>query len=106
MRHWSGLVMPRWSDKLLMKSTLHQLESQLGKEYEAVLRDYLRGTGEAALQRAYELGRRAVAEGLGVLDMVRLHHEALLKASPPSPEGRARAVQAAVKLFIESLTPF
>jgi PAS domain S-box-containing protein len=91
-----------------VKSALHHAGSQPGKEYEAVLRDYLGGAGEAALERAYELGRKALAEGLGVLDMARLHHVALLKASPPSltPEGRARAFQAAGKVFVESLTPF
>jgi PAS domain S-box-containing protein len=92
-----------------MKRTVNKVESRLAKEYEAVLRDYLGGTGEAALERAYELGRRALAEGLGALDMARVHHEAL-KASVPAltPEGRVvwAVVKAAERLFVESMTPY
>jgi PAS domain S-box-containing protein len=88
-------------------STRHQLES-LSEAYEAVLLDYLRGTGEAALERAYELGRRALAEGLGVLEMASIHHQALLKTSRRalSSEECVGAITAAEKLFVESLTPF
>jgi PAS domain S-box-containing protein len=90
-----------------VKDTVDRLES-LSEEYEAVLRDYLGGTGEAALERAYELGRRAVAERLGVLEMARLHHQAMLKAarSRRMPEACIRAITSAGKLFVESLTPF
>jgi PAS domain S-box-containing protein len=91
-----------------VKSGLRLLESQLAKEHEALLRDYLGGSGEAALKRAYELGRRALSHGLGVLDVARLHHEALVRVSP-SPLTRAawvRTVKRAEKLFVESLTPF
>jgi PAS domain S-box-containing protein len=91
-----------------VKSGLRLLESQLAKEHEALLRDYLGGTGEAALKRAYELGRRALSDGLGALDVARFHHEALLRVSP-SPLTRAawvRTVKRAEKLFVESLTPF
>lgn len=91
-----------------MKSGLHLLESQLAKEHETLLRDYLGGSGEAALKRAYELGRRALSDGLGVLDVARLHHEALLRVSPPPPTRAAwvRTVKGAQKLLAESLTPF
>ena len=70
--------------------------------------DYLCGTGEAALERAYELGRRALAEGLGVLEMASIHHQALLKTSRRalSSEECVGAITAAEKLFVESLTPF
>jgi two-component system sensor histidine kinase UhpB len=91
-----------------VKSGQHLLESQLAMEHETLLRDYLGGSGEAALKSAYELGRRALSDGLGVLDMARLHHEALLRVLP-SPLTRAawvRTVKRAEKLFVESLTPF
>jgi PAS domain S-box-containing protein len=90
-----------------MNCSLHQLES-LSEEYGTVLRDYLEGSGEAALERASELGRRVLAEGLGVLEMARLHHQALLNVSPPALRTRecVRAITAAEKLFVESLTPF
>jgi two-component system sensor histidine kinase UhpB len=91
-----------------MTSTLHDLESRLAQEFEAVLRHYLDGAGEPALERGYELGRRALADGLGALDMARVHHQALLKALPPTltPEACVRTVKAAEKLFVESMTPF
>ena len=71
--------------------------------YRCALADHLAGIGEAALARAYELGRRAVAEGLGVLEMVALHHEALQATVPRPDPTRAAEAQA---FFIESLSPF
>jgi len=88
-----------------MKAILNDLESQLAAEYEAVLRDYLDGIGEAALKRAYDLGRRALADGLGVLDMARVHHEALLGLSPHRFTSGER-MKRCEKVFVESVTPF
>ncbi len=42
--------------------------AQLRKQLLACLDDYLGQTGEAALSRAYELGRLALAQKLGVLE--------------------------------------
>jgi two-component system sensor histidine kinase UhpB len=91
-----------------MKGLLHPVESHLAKEHEAVLRDYFGGAGEAALERAYELGRRALADDLGVLDVATLHYNALLRVSPPAltPAAWARTIKAAERLLVESLTPF
>jgi PAS domain S-box-containing protein len=88
-----------------MKAILNDLESQLAAEYEAVLRDYLDGIGEAALKRAHDLGRRALADGLGVLDMARVHHEALLGLSPHLFTSGER-MKRCEKVFVESVTPF
>src|SRR5213595_1499633 len=46
-------------------------------EYFTALEGYLRAGHESALTRAYELGRRAMADGLGVLDMAVLHRGAV-----------------------------
>jgi two-component system, NarL family, sensor histidine kinase UhpB len=88
-----------------MKAILNDLESQLAVEYEAVLRDYLDEIGEAALKRAYDLGRRALADGLGVLDMARVHHEALLGMSPSTFTSEER-LKRCERVFVESMTPF
>jgi len=88
-----------------MRVLLPQLGSQLADEYEAVLQQYFEGIGEAALEHAYELGRRALADGLGVLDMARLHHAALLKVSPPRLS-REESLRIGEKLLIETLTPY
>ena len=47
-------------------------------EYANALRDYLRGGGERALRRSYELGRSALADGVGVLDIVGAHQDAVM----------------------------
>ena len=59
----------------------------LVQEYGAALSAYVRGAGEAALVRAYELGRKAAAEGLGILDLAMLHHQAVLRL-PTAPDDR------------------
>jgi len=81
---------------------------EIPSEYVAALRDYLARTDEVALRRAYELGRRALAGGLGVLDMARLHHEAVAEVSPRLLAGGASdgAMTAVTRFFVESLTPF
>ena len=49
--------------------------------YQQALVDYARsGTGEEALMRAYELGRRAVAEQRSILDLVAMHQHVLWNA--------------------------
>ena len=82
----------------------------LGDRYAAALRDHLSGAGEgeAPLQQAYEIGRQAMADGLGVLEMVALHHRALLSVVPDGPDGAAseRTIRAAEVFFAESLSPF
>jgi signal transduction histidine kinase len=88
-----------------MNATVHATVSSLALEYEAILGEYFRDTGEAALERAYELGRRALADGLGVLDMARFHHEALQRM-PPGHFNAPDALKGAEKVFIESVAPF
>lgn len=45
--------------------------------YQALLTGFVRGRGESALVGAYELGRQALAAGLGVLDAAAIHHAAV-----------------------------
>ena len=54
------------------------------RRYAATLRRYLARAQEATLQAAYELGREAIAGGLGVLDMARLHQQALSSCLAPA----------------------
>jgi signal transduction histidine kinase len=48
----------------------------LARDYAAALDDYLQAPSEAALSRAYQIGRRALADGLGVLDIASVHAQA------------------------------
>jgi signal transduction histidine kinase len=87
-----------------VRATLWELEA----EYSAALRDYLSGGGEAALMRAYQLGRSALAEGLGVLEMAALHQEALVRAllEMLAPSESKKTAERAAEFFTESLAPF
>ncbi len=82
--------------------------ARFAAEYRAAVQAYLDGAGEAALQQAHDLGRRALADGLGVLDMAALQHEALgtLLLRALTPEERTRTVKAAANFFAESLVLF
>ena len=75
--------------------------------YAVALRRYLAGPDDAGLSRAYELGRSALNDGLGVLDMAALHAEALrIAAADGEPPARPSEPNKAVEFFIESLSPF
>jgi signal transduction histidine kinase/CheY-like chemotaxis protein len=80
----------------------------LTEQYAAGLLDYVAGAGEAALRQAYELGRKAIAEGLGVLGVADVHHRALLKILLHTlpPDESSRVLKAADDFFAESLAPF
>lgn len=80
----------------------------LAQDYRGALRAHLEGAGEAALQRAYEVGRRAMAEGLGLLEVVAMHHAALDQEFR-SPEGAAQGgaiLKSAAAVLAEALSPF
>jgi PAS domain S-box-containing protein len=79
------------------------IQQSLARAYAAALRDYVSGAGEAALTQAYELGRKAANEGLGVLDLAMLHHDALQQLR--SDDG-AQAIALAGQFLAESLSPF
>ena len=81
---------------------------QLAEQYAAALEDYLAGGGEAPLHLAYELGRQAIASGVGVLEMASIHNKSLTKIFT-DPVPREQAVQIAERVsafFAESLSPF
>ena len=80
----------------------------LAEEYAESLRQYLAGAGEAALQRSYDLGRRAILDGLSLLELVSLHHRALEEAQQGRAPGapRERLFEAAQTFLAESLSPF
>jgi signal transduction histidine kinase len=53
------------------------LRSDFISPYAAALRSHMLDAGEAGLHQAYGLGRLALGEGLGVVDLVNLHHQVL-----------------------------
>jgi signal transduction histidine kinase len=72
--------------------------------YHEALAEYLSHPGEATLHQAYELGRAAMNAGLGIVDIIRLHHQALLE---DAAKGRlAGQIQALESFLLEALSPF
>jgi phosphoserine phosphatase RsbU-like protein len=84
-------------------------------ELERVRRDYtfafltyrLEGT-EHRLQAAYELGRKAMAGGLSLLDLAKVHHEVVAEALLASRDAAALqdVTGAASAFFVEVLSTF
>jgi signal transduction histidine kinase len=82
--------------------------SQLPVAYGTALREYLGRRDEADLQRAYELGRVALVNGVGILDLAMMHHDALAAAlrEPLDEETHAEVAQRSAGFFVETLSPF
>jgi signal transduction histidine kinase len=80
----------------------------LEDHYRGALRDYLTRPDEALLERAYGLGRQALANGRGVLDMATTHSQALaaVMASEDGIDDRGRLSDAPERFFVEALSPF
>jgi signal transduction histidine kinase len=82
------------------------VQNMLQEEYASALKNYLIHPGEDGLHRAYAVGRQALAEELGPLEMAMLHHDALSSLLPDSGEQALQVVKEAKNFFVESLTPF
>jgi serine phosphatase RsbU (regulator of sigma subunit) len=86
---------------------MSEVVSRLREDYRAAFGAYLVAPSEAALQTAYELGRRAVGAELSVLDVATIHHDVLAAALKQSPNGSEVDVAAAAADFLlESLSAF
>src|SRR5437870_6818509 len=92
----------------MLEVVLGGMALELVEQYAYELRRYVDEGGEAPLRRAYELGRKAAADGLGVLEMVTVHQQALIAILEVGP-GAARAqetVRRAGEFLAEALSPF
>jgi signal transduction histidine kinase len=78
------------------------------RAYSRALEDYLSRGSEDALQSAYEIGRIALSDGLGLLEMVALHRAALAQLLPSMkpPESLNQHLDRAQEFFGESLSPY
>jgi PAS domain S-box-containing protein len=90
------------------KGTMQASYDRLTEEYGSAFRDYFRSHDEAALMRAYDLGRQALEVGLGTLYLVTIHQEALIAvlAETASPEERDSIIAVASNFLTESLASF
>lgn len=77
-------------------------ETRFSKRYVMALQNYLLHPEEVFLQLAYELGRQAVAEGIGILNLFRIHTSATRRLTHDHPE-KATTAEA---FFMEAISPF
>jgi hypothetical protein len=78
------------------------------RRYRAALLDYLLGNGETGLQNAYELGRAAIDEDFGLLQILRAHQRAVnsVLQSAPTINESIKRMKAAEAFLMETLSPF
>ena len=76
--------------------------------YPTSLRDYLGGAGESALQQAYQIGRRALEAGTGLVALADIHHSCLreLLAHDVGIDERNRMLTGAAQFFAECISPY
>ena len=78
------------------------------ERYHDAMTDYLAAPGEGALLAAYDLGRDALTEGFGVLDMVTTHASAVAVAlnRAATATDRQHLLRSHTEFFLEALSPF
>lgn len=72
----------------------------LARDYRAAFLHYLPRREEAALHRGFQLGRSAVADGLSILDVVRVHHDVLLEVLSGTPTAEVADLATAGSEFL------
>ena len=80
--------------------------TELDLRYRAMLSEYLAHPDEALLERAYGLGREALASGRGVLDMATMHSQAIASVLASTDGDHAKVSEALERFFIEAISPF
>jgi signal transduction histidine kinase len=78
---------------------------RLAEGYAQSLREYLEDDSESSLARGYEIARRALVDGCGVLEMAAIHHQALRRLVAERPIS-AELLQNAGRFLAECLSPF
>jgi len=83
-------------------------EPSLDQAYALALSEYARRGGEAALGRAYELGRKAAGEGRSLIEIASIHHQALSSLfTKATGNGRHRKLLNASGGFLaEAISPY
>ncbi|KRE43986.1 phosphatase RsbU N-terminal domain-containing protein [Knoellia sp. Soil729] len=79
----------------------------LTRDYRAAFLAYLPQRSESALTLGYRIGRRAVDEGVSLLDLVSVHHVVLAEVLDDLPHGTPSAViESAAAFLLEVLSTF
>jgi signal transduction histidine kinase len=87
---------------------LAHTSNEIESLYSEALKQYLAGGGERSLRGGYEVGRLALANEIGLLDLAAFHHSALNRIlAPADKQGEIRAhFSAAEQFFTESLSAY
>ena len=82
--------------------------SRFSRRYRAALLDYMLRGGETELERAHELGRMAMDEGLGLLALLRTHQRAVenILAAAPDGDKNLRRLNASQAFLMDALSVF
>jgi len=79
----------------------------LARDYRAAFLRYLPRREEAALHTGYELGRSAVAAGLSILELARIHHEVFLQVLRDTrSDDLTQVATAASEFFLEVIATY
>ena len=81
---------------------------RLHQDYAAAFLGFLTRRDESGLRAAYELGRRAVSDPVGLLNLVHVHHEVLMEVlrTARTPEELRDIGHAAAAFLVDALTSF
>ena len=82
--------------------------ARFDEEYRSAIGEYAQRGGEAALGRAYELGRRAITEKKSLMEIASVHHQAVLELLSEA-QGKARyqeLLTAGGEFLAEMLSPY
>jgi len=81
------------------------LDTRFRQNYAAAFTRFLFDRDEAALAAAYELGRYGLEHGIGLLDIVSIHHAVVIDALS-GLEGPHELAEAAATFLVEVLASF
>jgi signal transduction histidine kinase len=83
-------------------------DAHLARRYTDTLQHYLSQPDEDVLLTAYELGRAALGDGLGILEIATVHSHALARVleRPQSESERTRLLERQTDFFVEVLSAF
>ena len=82
--------------------------ARLSRNYLPALLAYLPQQSEAGLRAAYELGREAMRDAIGLLELARVHHDACLGVMATAKDAAAAVeiARASADFFLEVLAAF
>jgi len=85
-----------------------QPQAGVEDEYRSSLKEYTASGGEPELRKAYELGRQALTERKGLVEMAYLHHHAVLELVRGNSAGKSteQMLEACAEFLAECLSPY